>query len=102
MKSTLILILGFFALVTSCSTPKTVLSDKDTQVMVNISLPDEVEPQINLGDTNLYNTYYVNYKDGKTQTLQYEYRYNIFRVVDSVKVDHIDTLQFKVLWKDLN
>ena len=52
-------------------------------------------------DTSLYNSYSVTYKNGQTQTLGYGYRVNIFYFIDSTKVDHVDTLQHKVLWKQL-
>lgn len=103
MKKINILILGFLALVASCSTPKTTLIEKDDKIVVNITLPGEANPpQTNLSDTNLYNTYFIVYKNTQTQVLQYEYRYDLYRMVDSTNVDRIDTLQNKVLWKDLN
>ena len=103
MKKINILILGFLSLVTSCSVPKTTLIEKDDEIVVNITLPGEVDPpQTNLLDTNLYNTYFIVYKNDQTQVLQYEYRYDLYRMVDSTNVDRIDTLQNKVLWKDLN
>lgn len=103
MKKINILILGFLSLVTSCSAPKTILIEKDDEIVVTITLPGEVDPpQTNLSDTNLYNTYFIVYKNAQTQVLQYEYRYDLYRMVDSTNVDRIDTLQNKVLWKDLN
>jgi hypothetical protein len=95
MKKSVLIVFGViasFLVLTSCKVFKPLSTNKNTQTSVNV-----VEV-----DTNLYNTYFVNYKNGQTQTLQYEYRYNIYRVIDSAKVDHVDTLQHKVLWKDLN
>jgi hypothetical protein len=95
MKKSFLIVFGViasFLVLTSCKVFKPLSTDKNTQMSVSV-----VEV-----DTNLYNTYFVNYKNGQTQTLQYEYRYNIYRVIDSAKVDHVDTLQYKVLWKELN
>jgi hypothetical protein len=95
MKKTVLIVfsvIASFLVLTSCKVFKSLSTDKNTQTSVSV-----VEV-----DTNLYNTYFVNYKNGQTQTLQYEYRYNIYRVIDSSKVDHVDTLQYKVLWKELN
>jgi len=95
MKKTVLIVfsvIASFLVLTSCKVFKSLSTDKNTQTSVSV-----VEV-----DTNLYNTYFVNYKNGQTQTLQYEYRYNIYRVIDSAKVDHVDTLQYKVLWKELN
>ena len=95
MKKIVLIVFGViasFLVLTSCKGFKPLSTGKNTQTSVSV-----VEV-----DTNLYNTYFVNYKNGQTQTLQYEYRYNIYRVIDSVKVDHVDTLQYKVLWKELN
>jgi hypothetical protein len=98
MKKSVLLVFGVilsFLSLTSCKGFKPLSHKKKTQISINVVTPVEV-------DTNLYNTYFVTYKNGQTQTLQYEYRYNFYRVIDSNKVSNVDTLQYKVLWKDLN
>ena len=109
MKKSTLLLLGVISILTSCSVTKKIktepvmLNQEEVQVNITVILPGQVDTTpFNVGDTNLYNTYFVTYKNGQTQTLQYEYRYNIYRVIDSAKVDHVDTLQYKVLWKELN
>jgi hypothetical protein len=99
MKKIVLIVFGViasFLVLTSCKGFKPLSTGKNTQTGVSWKI---IVIEV---DTNLYNTYFVNYKNGQTQTLQYEYRYNIYRVIDSVKVDHVDTLQYKVLWKELN
>lgn len=98
MKKTFVTVFGVissFLVLTSCVIFKPYPSKYNTQTSISVVTPVEV-------DTNLYNTYFVTYKNGQTQTLQYEYRYNFYRVIDSSKVSNVDTLQYKVLWKDLN
>ena len=88
-------VISTFLLLTSCLVFKPSPSKYTTQTSISVVSPAEV-------DTNLYNTYFVTYNNGQTQILQYEYRYNFYRVIDSTKVSNVDTLQYKVLWKDLN
>ena len=98
MKKTFLTVFGVistFLVLTSCGLFKPSPSKYNTQTSISVVTPVEV-------DTNLYNTYFVTYKNGQTQTLQYEYLYNFYRVIDSRKVSTVDTLQYKVLWKDLN
>ena len=90
------IVIASFLVLTSCKIFKPPSTDKNTQTGVSWKI---IVIEV---DTNLYNTYFVNYKNGQTQTLQYEYRYNIYRVIDSTKVDHVDTLQYKVFWGELN
>ena len=106
VMTTFIFVFSLFFLV-NCNTTKKMEKPVTTQnnaVQVNISviLPGELDTiPFNVGDTNLYNTYFVTYKNGQTQTLQYEYLYNFYRVIDSRKVSTVDTLQYKVLWDEL-
>jgi hypothetical protein len=88
-------VISTFLLLTSCLVFKPSPSNYNTQTSISVVSPAEV-------DTNLYNTYFVTYNNGQTQILQYEYRYNFYRVIDSTKVSNVDTSQYKVLWKDLN
>ena len=105
--TTSIFVFSLFFLV-NCNTTKKMekhvtTQDNDVQVNITVILPGELDTTpSNVGDTNLYNTYFVTYKNGQTQTLQYEYLYNFYGVIKSSKVSTVDTLQYKVLWKDLN
>jgi len=109
MKKSTLLLLGIISILTSCSVTKKIktepvmLNQEKVQVNITVILPGQVDTTpINVDDTNLYNTYFLTYKNGQTQTLQYEYLYNFYGVIDSSKVSTVDTLQYKVLWKDLN
>ena len=109
MKKSTLLLLGVISILTSCSVTKKIktepvmLNQEEVQVNITVILPGQVDTTpINVDDTNLYNTYFLTYKNGQTQTLQYGYRYNFYGVIDSSKVSTVDTLQYKVLWKDLN
>ena len=87
------IILSLLAL-TSCERFKSLSNKKNTKNNINVIVPIK-------DDINLYNSYFLKYKNGQTQTLQYEYQYNFYRVIDSTKIERIDTLQYKVHWKDL-
>ena len=108
MKKSTLLLLGVISILTSCSVTKKIktepvmLNQEEVQVNITVILPGQVDTTpFNVGDTNLYNTYFVTYKNGQTQTLQYGYLYNFYGVIDSRKVSTVDTLQYKVLWDEL-
>jgi hypothetical protein len=47
----------------------------------------------------------VNYKNGQSQVLIYPHHWDVMSMIDTtgeLKLDHIDTLQYKVKQKDLN
>jgi hypothetical protein len=105
MKNLVILILGVITILTSCGVTKNILDNtsdvKSNEVEVMIVLPGEVDNSPQIIDTvNLYSTYLVNYKNGQSQRLSYEYRTK-FSLYDSLNVTHIDTLQYKVPWSEL-
>lgn len=52
-----------------------------------------------------YTKYMVNYKNGQSQVLIYPHHWDVMSMIDTtgeLKLDHIDTLQYKVKQKDLN
>jgi len=56
-------------------------------------------------DKTYYSKYMVNYKNGQYQVLTYPYHWDVISMIDTtgeLKLDHIDTLQYKVREKDLN
>ena len=106
MKNVAFIVIGVIIFLTSCGITKTTLVDdtsdiKSKEVKVAIVLPGEVDKSPQIIDTvNLYNTYLVNYKNGQSQRLSYEYRTK-FSLYDSLNVTNIDTLQFKVPWSEI-
>jgi hypothetical protein len=95
MDKSIFLFLFSFLLFTSCGVQK---NYNVNEFVITIGEDNFDE---NYVDTNLYNTYYVTYKNGETQRFSYEYRYSLFNVIDKNDVINIDTLQNKVLWVDL-
>jgi hypothetical protein len=56
-------------------------------------------------DKPYYSKYMVNYKNGQSQVLIYLHHWDVMSMIDTtgeLKLDHIDTLQYKVKQKDLN
>lgn len=74
---------------------------KVTNFDISIVLPGEVDNSPKIVDTvNFYSTYLVNYKNGQSQRLTYEYRRRL-TLYDSLNVTHVDTIQYKVSWSEL-
>lgn len=51
-----------------------------------------------------YSKYMVNYKNGQYQVLTYPSDWDVISMIDTseFKIDHIDTLQYKVKKKEIN
>ena len=65
----------------------------------------KVEEQKPSSDTVYYAAYEIKYKNGMFQMVQYPYQDNIYDNLGGKyrhKVERIDTIQYKVAWKDLN
>jgi protein involved in sex pheromone biosynthesis len=101
MKNSIITLFSVSILLSSCISRKNINTETQNINVITI-LPNQVEKTvINVSDTNLYNTYLVIFKNGQTQKLSYERSYNLFNVVDLKKIDHVDTLQKNIFWKEI-
>ena len=101
MKNSIVTLFSVSILLFSCVSKKNINTETQNINVITI-LPNQVDKTvINVGDTNLYNTYLVIFKNGQTQKLSYERSYSLFNVVDLKKVDHVDTLQKNVFWEEI-
>ena len=101
MKNSIVTLFSVSILLFSCVSKKNINTETQNINVITI-LPTQVDKTvINVGDTNLYNTYLVIFKNGQTQKLSYERSYSLFNVVDLKKVDHVDTLQKNVFWEEI-
>jgi len=86
----------------SCKLKQSTTNDIPTQIEVHLQLPGDTLPnQIELQDTNYYNTYYVTYLNGYSQVISLPENYDPKEFL-TYPVEKIDTIQKRALWKDLD